>query len=42
MDKMLQKTIDSSLRNMISLLDVACIATLDNNHNRSIIVERFD
>jgi hypothetical protein len=41
-DKMLQKAIDSSLRNTISLLDVACIATLDNNHNRSIIVERFD
>ena len=41
-DKMLQKAIDSSLRNMVSLLDVACMATLDNNHNRSVIVERFD
>ncbi len=46
-DKMLQKTIDSSLRNVISLLDIACTAILDNhnlnNRNKcSIVVERFD
>lgn len=41
-DKMLQKTIDSSLRNIISLLDIACTATLDNHHSCSIVVERFD
>lgn len=41
-DKMLQKNIDSSLRNMISLLDVACTAILDNHHSCSIVVERFD
>jgi hypothetical protein len=41
-DKMLQKNIDSSLRNMISLLDIAGTATLDNNHRCSVVVERFD
>lgn len=41
-DKMLQKTIDSSLRNVISLLDIACTAALDNHRKCSIVVERFD